>query len=328
MLSALLVTTAAVSPAFACGCGGVVGPADQPVTASHERAIVHWDGEKETIELMLDMESEALSVGMIIPTPLPAFVSEGDARTFDTLESVIAPVRREETDVWGLGYLLPDPPPGEVEILDRVRVGPLETTTLDASDTAGLTTWLAANSFSISPEMTKSFASYIELGWTFTTIRLTSDEVINGHVDPIRLTFDTNRLIYPTRLAKSETTPQSLRLYVLDKQRVGVAKANSPTVDIDGEVTIVWAGEVTDSRLTPLGEYLTVFDILYEDPEEQVTSDLGFVYSLNENDVRPETVHYKMITLLGIPVGTLIVLWVILGGVLVTAHIVGRRRAR
>jgi hypothetical protein len=39
-------------------------------------------------------------------------------------------------------------------------------------------------------------------------------------------------------------------------------------------------------------------------------------------------VHYKMITLLGIPVGTLLVGWTLLGMALVAGHIVGRRRAR
>ena len=59
-----------------------------------------------------------------------------------------------------------------------------------------------------------------------------------------------------------------------------------------------------------------------------MTSDLAFVYSVAGTDVKPETVHYRMITLLGIPVGTLIVAWTILGLAIITGHFVGRRRAR
>ena len=39
MLSALFVTAGAASPAFACGCGVVVGPPEQPVAATNERAL-------------------------------------------------------------------------------------------------------------------------------------------------------------------------------------------------------------------------------------------------------------------------------------------------
>ena len=328
MLSALLVTAGAASPAFACGCGVVVGPQDQAVDASNERAIIYWDGDKETIDLMLDLDSESLTTGMIIPTPLPAAVSEGDARLFDLVEGAVAPTDRVETDWWGLGYLRPDPEPAPVVVLDRVTVGPIETATLSASDTGGLDTWLANNGFAIPAAKTKSLANYVERGWSFTVLRLTGEEAIDGTIDPIRLTFDTPRLVYPTRLAGAETTPQSMRLYVFDKQRVSVAKAHSPTNDIDGTVNVVWAGEPGDARLSALGAYLTAFDISYSNPKEEVTSDLAFVYSVGGVDVRPETVHYKMVTLLGIPVGTLIVGWTILGLAIATGHFVGRRRAR
>ena len=38
--------------------------------------------------------------------------------------------------------------------------------------------------------------------------------------------------------------------------------------------------------------------------------------------------HYRMITLLGIPVGTLIVVWTALGLLLTVRYIIGRRRER
>ena len=328
MLSAVFATVGAATPAFACGCGIVAGPPEQPVAASNERAIVHWDGTKETIDLLLDLNSESLSAGMIIPTPLPALVAPGDARLFDLVEATSAPTNRVETDWWGLGYLLPDPPTADVVVLDRVVVGPIETTTLAATDSAGLNTWLANNGFIVPESKIKALANYIERGWSLTLLRLAGEEPLDGTIEPIRLTFETNRLVYPTRLAGAETTPQSMRLYVFDKQRLTVAKAHSPTSDIDGSVSVAWAGPMLDSRLTALGDYMTVFDIRYDDPKEQVTSDLTFVYSIVEADVRPQTVHYRMITLLGFPIGTLIVGWVLLGTVIVTGHFVGRRRAR
>lgn len=328
LTSAMLLAMAPASPALACGCGAVIAPDGYTAEASNERALVYWDGEKETIDLLLDVESDALSLGMIIPTPLPALVSQGDARIFETVETTVEPTRRVETDWWGLGYLLPDPPAPDVVVIDRVTIGEVETTTIEAADTNGLSTWLAANGYSISEAVSKSLANYVERGWSFTVLRLTGEGPISGQLDPIRLTFETPRLVYPARIAAIETAPQSLRLYVFDTQRVTIAKAHAPTIEIEGEATVVWSGEVIDERLVELGKYLTVFDVRYSDPKEQATSDLGFVYSISETHVQPETVHYQMVTLLGIPVGTLIVGWVLIGLILSTSHIVGRRRAR
>ena len=328
VLSAIIVGSSAASPAFACGCGGVVAPAESSAVVSNERAIIHWDGDRETMEIMVDMASDALSAGIIVPTPTPATVSQGDARLFELIENVIVPTAHIRSDWWGLGYLMPETEPQEPNAVKRVQVGPLEATTIAAADAAALETWLAANQFVISKELTKSLASYAELGWSFTAIRLTRDEPIDGHVDPIRLTFNTERLVYPMRLARTEKEPQNVRLFVFDKQRTGVAKANMPTLEIEGSVSVAWAGATHDRRLVALGDYLTVFEIRYDDPAKQATSDLGFVYSMSEKDVRPETVHYRMVTLVGIPVGTLIVVWALIGLILALGHLVGRRRAR
>jgi hypothetical protein len=328
VLAAVLVGTTGVSPAFACGCGGIVGPTDSSVSVSNERAIIHWEDGRELIELMVDMESDSDHAGIIIPTPSPAVVSSGDARTFELIENTIVPTLRVETDWWGLGYLVPDPVIATADPFHRVQVGPLEATTIAASDTASLDTWMAANDFELSPATATALANYSELGWSLTAIALKDDAELNGHIDPIRLSFKTERLVYPMQFAQSETTPQSVRLYVFDKQRTGISKANSPTIDIDGSVTVAWSGAPEDRRLLALGPYLTVFDIRYDDPPKQARSDIGVIYSLNEKDVQPEVVHYRMVTLLGIPVGTLIVLWTMLGLGLALGHVVGRRRAR
>jgi hypothetical protein len=328
VLSALLVGTAAASPAFACGCGVVIAPDGSTVETSNERALVHWDGEKETIELLLDVDSDALDLGIVIPTPLPALVTEGDSRVFDIVESTVAPVQRVETDWWGLGYLLPDPVPTDVVVLDRVQVGEVEATTIAASDPVSLSTWLAANSYSLSEDVTKAMTTYVQRGWSFTVLRLVSDTKISGQLEPIRLTFETARLIYPTMLARAQATPHTLQLFVFDKQRVSIARANSPTQDIEGDVTVLWSGKVTDTRLVSMGQYLTAFEVRYASPDKDLKSDIAFVYSVSDSDVKPETVHYSMITLLKIPVGTLIVGWTLIGLAIAAGHFVGRRRAR
>ena len=316
-----LLATSAVGPANACGCGGVVGPPDTTVTASSERAIVSWDGEKETIELTFDIDSTTPTAGLIVPTPAPAVITSGDLRTFDVIESVIQPTVVVQKDWWGIDYFIDEEKPAAVDSLERVPLSPITTTTIAASDSIALQAWLTLNGYGVTDAMASAIKTYADYGWAFTLISLNSEDVINGHIDPIRLTFATNRLVYPMRLARSEDTPQNVRVFVFDDHRNDVTQAAAPTLNIDAEIETLYAGEVQDSRLTALGAYLTAFDIRYADPKNQVTSDIGFFESISDDSVVPTVVDYRPVTLLGLPVGTLVVVWAIVGAGLVLSLI-------
>lgn len=323
-----LLATSAVGPANACGCGGIVGPVDTTIAASSERAIISWTGERETIELTFDIESNSPSAGLIVPTPTAATISAGDLRTFDVIESVIQPTVKVEKDWWGIDYFMPKPAPVVSDTTARVSLGPIQTTTIAASDTVALQAWLTLNGYGVTDAMASAIKTYSDYGWAFTLISLNSTDVIDGHIDPIRLTFDTNRLVYPMRLARSESTPQNVRIYLFDDHRNDVTQAAAPTLKVEGEVEDLYAGEVEDSRLTALGSYLSAFDITYSDPKNQVTSDIGFFQSNSDDSLTPTATEYRPVTLLGLPVGSLVVVWAIVGTLLVVGHFRGRRKAR
>ena len=325
-LGALAIAPAA--PAFACGCGAIVGPEGSKATTSGEQAIISWNGEQETMDIAFDLSTGLSEAGLLIPTPTHPVVSAGDARVFALLEDTIAPTITDKTDWWGFGYVLPAPPEPSTRVIKRLELGPVEAVTLEATDTASLALWLSSNGYVLTKGMTESLQSYIALGWSFTALKLTGETALNGRVDPIRLTFDTARPVYPMRFASTDSAPTQLRLYVFDAGRDQVAQADAPTVDIEADVEVLWAGKVADSRLRALGSYLTAFDIRYHAPAKDITSDLGFVADSTTSDVKREFTRYRMVTLLGVPVATLIVGWVVLGLALVTGHFVGRRRAR
>jgi len=327
-LAASLVLATAATPALACGCGAIVAPPDTRVSTSDERVILSWNGARESMELSFDVSSTSLAAGLIIPTPTPATVEAGDARTFDLIENLVTPEERFETDIWGLGYLMPENEPAMVTVLDRIELGALEATSLASTDSAGLAAWLATNEFEITDELTEALSSYVELGWSFTAVRLTAGAPLSGRLDPVRLSFATDRLVYPMRLAQLDPGQRHVRVYVFDSQRAALTQASAPTRELDADVSVLWAGEPRDARLSALGSYLTVLDVHYEKPDEQATSDIGVVQSSNQSRIKPEVVRYRMITLLGFPVGTLVVLWFAIGFGLVAGHLIGRRRAR
>ena len=166
--TALLVGLQVASPALACACGAPAPLPGTEVDVNRETAIVRWDGDSEEIVMQLDMISDAGETGLVVPTPKPATVSAGDAQTFDDIVAEIQPRVQTKYDWWG-----PNPfegsgaggPDGSApQVLDRVQLGPIEATTLAASDSQGLTEWLDENGYALSPAVSAELEPYVADG--------------------------------------------------------------------------------------------------------------------------------------------------------------------
>lgn len=326
-LSALLLAAQVAAPASACGCGG---PAPEPgtqVSVDRETALVRWNGSLEEILMQLDMRADTGETGLVVPTPTPAKVTSGDAATFAALEAQLVPETVVEWDWWGGGISLgagaaPEAG-GAPTVLDRVQLGPIEATTLAASDATGLTTWLDANGYALSPALEAELGPYVDMGWSFVALKLTSTADFDGALDPIRFSFATDSLVYPLRMSHAADSPQTVRLYVLGDHRATITGT-------DGALAITpvtsWAGKATDPVLTALGTYLTAVDFYFADPGSQISDDLAIVDAPNDDPIAPVVYVTRVATVLGIPVGPLLVVGVLL--LLVVGVIVAARLRR
>lgn len=317
-------------PASACACGGLATPTGAEASVSGERAIVSLRDGVQTIDLLLDILSTSEESGLVIPTPGPAEVSEGDRDLFDTLEENIAPKPVYVEDWWGFGDN-GDGAAGGVEVLDVVQLGPVEATTLAASDVRGLNSWLLDHGYAISAETRKLLPHYVNAGWSFVALKLTSDDVLDGALDPIRLTFETEEFVYPMRLARAATEAQNLRLYILDEKKMDVARSVALAKNegpLNAARKTVWAGPVNDPTLTAFGRYLTVVDLRYDVPAQQITTDIAIVPSASTDDLIPTIEVVRPVVVLGLPLGSLIVSWVVVGLLLLLGALVARTRTR
>ena len=96
-----VATLVVAAPAQACACGGVVDQPGGDTSVSAETAVVVWDGAQETILLRLSTRSEAVTAGLLVPTPTPATVDLGDEQVFTDLADVIAPRTEERRHLFG-----------------------------------------------------------------------------------------------------------------------------------------------------------------------------------------------------------------------------------
>ncbi len=307
------------APASACACGGIAAPADGAASVAGETAALSWDGQRETILMRLSLQSQGTEAALLVPTPTPATVSAGKAATFTALRAATAPEvitdRRWFGDSDADGAVAGGAPGAAAPtVLGQVQLGPLEATTLSGGDITGVQTWLRDNGYVMKPEVVATMSPYLAAGWSFVAIRLTGSEPLSGALDPVRLSFAADRLVYPMRMSSAATTPQTVRLYVLGEHRVQRADADaarqSVSVQFAGRL-----GHVTDPDLAQLAsggrDYLTELYTYVSRPAD-ITSDFTFADTA-DTDYRATTHRTEYIEFLGVPAG-----FVIIGAALAT----------
>lgn len=307
-VAAILVGLQFAAPASACACGA---PAPRPgtdVIVDKEHAILSWDGSQQRIELLLDMLTDAEDVGLIFPTPGPAKVTAGDRQTFIDIETAIQPREVIVDDWWDLGGYGDGAPADGASpvVLDQVQLGPVEAMTLEASDTTGLTEWLDANEYAIRPEIEALLDEYVQKGWYFVALKLTSEVPLEGGLDPIRFTFASDELVYPMALSKAAESLQQVRLYVFQDHRARVAGIDDPGANLPYG-SAVWAGPAPDA-ISDLGGYLTVVDLVFDAPSVQIPGDLVIVDNGDDEPLLPAYEVHRSLNIAGIPMGVFVIL--------------------
>lgn len=254
-----------IAPAYACGCGAMVPDRNHRIGVDRETSAVRWDGRTEQIVMRFTVRGDAERAAWIMPVPGRADVTLGDPALFDALEDLTRPERRTRHYFWprgddwpfdlddadGLSAGAPMPGSPGVGVVGRERLGPFDVARLTATDPTALSGWLEKNGFELSDRLAAELTPYIEQKWEYVAVRLAPDatdvsaggQVLGGELTPLRISFASDRLVYPMRLSRLAQTPQSLGLYVLADHRM------EPRDTIGGSRPEVrFAGEVEGTR--------------------------------------------------------------------------------
>lgn len=283
-------------PAQACACGGFVDAGGYETSVDRETAVLQWDGRRQTAILELGTFSDAPEVGLLIPTPTPAEVDLGDAAVFTELGDITRPQPVVDAYRWwpefafGSGGVdgAPQSSAG-VSVLSEVRLGPLDVSTLSATDPATLQQWLTDNGFQMSEAFSAALAPYVDEGWYYVAARIAPEEKasFDGTLEPLRVTFASDRFVYPMRLSAAAELPQNVRTYVLSDHRVerddATAEETPPTLRFAGEVDPASVDAPELAALLEDGGYVTAHDNAFDEPSSQVVSDFEFVQAADDD---------------------------------------------
>ncbi|MEV1068451.1 DUF2330 domain-containing protein [Streptomyces sp. NPDC050263] len=332
-----------VAPAYACGCGALVPGDGRRLTVGREASVVRWDGKQEQLVMSLTVDGDADRAAWIMPVPNRATVELGDPELFDQLTGATAPEQRTRHHFWpqdgdwplttGDDDRVGPPPPGAgaggVGVVGRQRLGPFDVARLTATDPADLDDWLRSNDFVFPAALKTALQPYVDRRWEYVAVRLTPESTgaaLNGRLDPLRLTFAADTLVYPMRLSRLAATPQSLGLYILAAHRM------EPASRIGGErPRVTFAGRLgtTTGPLAELAKgtpFLTAVAQEFPRPTE-ISGDHELRRAATDTAFRQVVYEDRLLALAGIPVWLLTVV----GGLAAAntvAVVLGVRRGR
>jgi hypothetical protein len=301
------MTANVAAPAWACGCGAYIPDTAGPAVVN-ERALLAWDGHREDILMSLNVRGRSSTAAWIMPVPTTAGVTLAEAGMFDELNRLTAP-RIEYRDSWwptfgwlhgfaGADGLVSAAAPGHhVDVLSNQRIGPFDVTRLAADDPAALSTWLATRGFAQPSGLDRNLAPYLADGWQVVAIRLVPDArgaALTGVLQPLRLSFDSDRAVYPMRLSQSAKTPQSVDLFVLADHRMDPTSVPVPGDD----PTLQFAGhldpDAVSGDLAPFvgdGSFLTRWTNEIGTPAS-ISGD--YVFGMAADDAAYQQVIYRV----------------------------------
>ncbi|MEW2624568.1 DUF2330 domain-containing protein [Streptomyces sp. NPDC048106] len=304
-----------IAPAWACGCGAMVVDPAQRIAVSSEQSVLRWDGRQEQIVMRLTVTGDARHAAWIMPVPHRATVRLADPAVFDQLAAAVAPVHRTRHHFWPRhgdwpfddhadgAAAAPAPADGAVGVVGRQRLGPFDVARLTATDPAALDGWLRANGFTLPARLKTALAPYVAEHWEYVAVRLAPDTAgtaLRGALDPLHLTFAADHAVYPMRLSRLATTPQSLGLYILAAHRM------RPRTAIGGPPPrTVFAGRLTDpgaalgalARGTP---YLTALTQEFPRPA-RIRGDHELRRAATDAPVRQVTYDDELDRIAGVP---------------------------
>ncbi|MFF8313172.1 DUF2330 domain-containing protein [Streptomyces lydicus] len=346
LLAVQLVSLA--RPAYACGCGAMVHDPRMTMAVHRETSAVTWDGKTEQIVMSLTVDGTAPDAAWIMPVPHRATVRLGDPALFGQLASLTEPAVAQRHYFWpgsgdwpfaGGSDSAEAPLPGArgpgVGVVGRERLGPFDVARLTATDPGALRTWLKSEGFRLPASLATELRPYVAQRWEYVAIRLAPAEAghpLTGTLDPLRLSFASERLVYPMRLSRLAKTPQTLGLYVLAPHRMEPRSAIGgarPEVSFAGRITPEGA---VRTLLHPThssgGTFLTAVEQTFPQPQ-RITGDHELRRTPRDTPFRQVRYTYALLTVGGLPAWILTVggtLLLLLTGAVTLATVARARR--
>ena len=240
----------------------------KPVVNADQTVIILWDPATKTEHFIrqASFKSEGDDFGFLVPTPTqPELNESGDHQTFEFLRKLTEPeVQKVKAPSGGPGctcaMAAPKAAAGranlpEVRVLEEKTVAGFNAVVLEADSADALVNWLKEHEYAYSPEVQAWVKPYVDAGWKITALKVAkakdeqAEQTVNAAA--LRMTFKTDRPLFPYREPDSKTAAESLgarnrllRIYFLaDARYRGELTRDDPWTG-----SVAWAGALSEDN--------------------------------------------------------------------------------
>jgi len=192
--------------------GGIFYPVNRYTSEIAQKAFIYYQNQTENLVISTSYQGNAKDFAWVIPTPGKPEIFKSDSKIFATLDDITKINGTGPGVVYNQSMLLGSSSvPSAVNVIEQKTVDIYDTTILQATDGTVLVKWLNGHGYTFPVNKSDMLQSYINNGWYFTVAKIQNTLINNtdvtknlatGDITPLRLSFTTNKIIYPMKLTR------------------------------------------------------------------------------------------------------------------------------
>ncbi len=193
-----------------CGVGS-----GKPVSFGDQSNIIVWNAQAHTEHFVRSafFYTDASNLGFIAPSPSKPDLSEADPKAFDLLDSQNPVIKSGQADS-AAGAAKSD-----VEIVQEKDVAGYHATTVLASDSDALASWMKKNGYVTSPGIQTWTQKYVSKGWFLTLFKVAAEHR-EASIGTVRMSFKTDAPFNPFYVPNDNIDPKkgsTLKVYFVSE---------------------------------------------------------------------------------------------------------------
>jgi hypothetical protein len=222
LIIAILLAGLFLTPcAAALADGGFFVDIEKDIYEPSQKAVIFYAEGREDMVLSVKYQGNADDFAWVVPVPSQPDVEVADPQLFWELAELTRLILPHQSDGFFTGA---ESPQGHgVDVLEEKTVGPYDVAVLSAENPSALADWLNANGYSFPETGEAIIEEYIRKGWYFVASKISTGEAgitDEGNIEPLILSFDTDRIVYPLKISSVSSDFCEVLLYVFARRSV------------------------------------------------------------------------------------------------------------
>lgn len=211
-LLSIFTLTLLITPVGALADGMLIARPNDIINETDQKAVIWHDGKTQTLILSITFKGDADEFAWIIPVPSKPEVDAGVDEIFTALTQ-LTNISYSDTGsfIGSVNFAPGGMEKSTVTVIETKKVDIYDIAVLTAKDTTDLRKWLEDNDFTYPESREHLLKSYVNKDWYFVAAKINTKSLSlarglkTGHATPLKLTFESEKIVYPLKISGMES---------------------------------------------------------------------------------------------------------------------------